>query len=124
MAVQDVLPVWRIQAGWLSMGKTARRVPRGEVLTIYQLDRSENQVPRLMVFIPKGVAMSMESSPMRHSLLHMRPWYLRRTPADVCIYTAAYILDDDGSHWRGFRREWSEDGQGVGLVAVVRVEER
>lgn len=88
--------------GWLTMGKTAHGSPAGEVLTIYQGERPADQVQRLMIFIPMEVSMSPTHTPMRHCLLYTRPRFLRRTPANVFVYTAAYIPDTDGSHWKGF----------------------
>lgn len=98
--------------GWLTMGKTAHGSPAGEVLTIYQGERPADQAQRLMIFIPMEVSMSPTPTPMRHSLLYTRPRFLRRTPANVFVLTAAYIPDTDGSHWKGFR----EGRRGGGCV--------
>lgn len=87
--------------GWLTMGNTAQGDPGGAVLMIFHHDRREDQGPRLMVFIPMEVPMSVTRSPMRHSLLYTRLRYFRRVPANVFVYTAAYVRDADWSHWKG-----------------------
>lgn len=88
--------------GRLTMGKTAHGSPAGELSNIFQRVRRDDEDPQLLTFIPMEVSMSPTHTPMRHSLQYMRPQYLRRTPANVFAYTAAYVPDTDGSHWRGF----------------------
>lgn len=98
---------WPREAPWsspcrLTMGKTAHGSPAGELSNIFQRVRRDDEDPQLLTFIPMEVSMSPTHTPMRHSLQYMRPQYLRRTPANVFAYTAAYVPDTDGSHWRGF----------------------
>lgn len=105
--------------GRLSMGKTAHNDEDGERMPGLHLEREDNELARLLVFIPMKALLS-DCSPLRHALLFTRVMFLRRTSASAVIFTAAYIPNADGSacsQWSGCVRKtrgWGGGGEGEG----------
>lgn len=85
---KTALVVEPLRNGRLSMGKTAQNNEDGERMAVSHLEREENKLSRLLVFIPIK-ALLCDCSPLRHALLFTRVRFLRRTPASVFIFTAA-----------------------------------